>query len=146
MTNPLLIPAIRQYRHNDDDGFVIGYDCGSVDQLVSDLQQANKKLEQERDQLKSDVSRLERKLCRMYDYDDMLSWRGIGREAGDEPCNVCSGSGVRSYGTTSTWRGGIGGCVITSDVCDRCWGSGVKDRPWTNLRQKAQENNNDQHK
>ena len=91
-------------------------------------------LEQERDQLRSDVARLE--LERERKFDDMLNWRGIEREAGDEPCSKCSGSGVRVYGTTSTWRGGVGGCAITPDVCDQCWGSGVKDRPWTNLRQK----------
>ena len=59
-----------------------------------------------------------------------LEWRGIE----GEPCSVCSGSGVRNYGSTSTWRGGIGGQAFTADVCDGCWGSGDAKRPWTNLR------------
>ena len=67
-------------------------------------------------------------------YDDMLLWRGINREGGDTPCKVCGGSGVRAYGNTATWRGGIGGQMITSDICDRCWGSGNAEKPWQNLR------------
>ena len=69
-------------------------------------------------------------------YDDMLLWRGIDRLAGEEPCTECGGSGIRVYGSTATWRGGIGGQAITHDVCDRCWGSGRADKPWTNLRKK----------
>lgn len=29
----------------------------------------------------------------------------------------------------------MGGCAITGDVCDTCWGSGDANRPWTNLRE-----------
>ena len=67
-------------------------------------------------------------------YDDMLLWRGIDREGGDTPCKECAGSGVRAYGNTTTWRGGIGGQMITSDICDKCWGSGNAEKPWMNLR------------
>jgi hypothetical protein len=28
----------------------------------------------------------------------------------------------------------MGGQTITVDVCDACWGSGERDRPWANLR------------
>lgn len=52
----------------------------------------------------------------------------------DTPCPKCRGLGVRAYGTTATWRGGIGGAAITSDVCDACWGSGSADRPWRSWR------------
>src|SRR5512138_3331028 len=62
----------------------------------------------------------------------ILSWRGICEH--ETPCKRCGGSGVASYGSTSTWRGGVGGAAMTSDVCDLCWGSGVAERPWTNLR------------
>lgn len=51
-----------------------------------------------------------------------------------EPCPRCSGLGVTAYGNTSTWRGGIGGSMMTSGICDKCWGSGDKNRPWVNLR------------
>ena len=107
------------------------------DELVLWADKRIKQLEQERDQLKNDVARIERRLDHMFD--DMLKWRGIERELGDKPCGSCSGSGVRVYGSTSTWRGGIGGQAVTSDVCDTCWGSGNQSKPWTNLRQKAQE-------
>jgi len=50
------------------------------------------------------------------------------------PCELCRGLGVRAYGSTATWRGGAGGQAITSDVCDRCWGSGTTDRPWPSHR------------
>lgn len=67
-------------------------------------------------------------------YDNMLRWRGVDRGAGDEPCKRCSGSGIAAYSSASTWRGGISGQVITSDVCDKCWGSGNAEKPWVNLR------------
>lgn len=59
----------------------------------------------------------------------LLNWRGI-----EDPCEMCGGSGVRLYGSTSTWRGGIGGQMVTSDVCDACWGSGDRFRHGCNLR------------
>lgn len=39
-----------------------------------------------------------------------------------------------TYGSTATWRGGMGGAAMTRDVCDQCWGSGDKHEPWTDLR------------
>jgi hypothetical protein len=59
----------------------------------------------------------------------MYRIRGI-----ENPCPACGGSGVKVYASTSTWRGGMGGSVCTRDVCDKCWGSGDKDRTWVNLR------------
>jgi len=49
-------------------------------------------------------------------------------------CKKCGGTGKRIYANTSTWRHGIGGQVITEDVCDSCWGTGNEDRPGINLR------------
>lgn len=46
----------------------------------------------------------------------------------------CFGSGRCMYGSTATWRGGVGGQSITEDVCDRCWGSGDESNPGPNLR------------
>ena len=63
-------------------------------------------------------------------YQMLLLYRDI-----EIPCNVCNGLGVKTYGDTSTWHHGIGGQMITSDVCDACWGSGDKNRHWANLRQ-----------
>jgi hypothetical protein len=65
----------------------------------------------------------------MDEYELHLQWRGI-----EKPCDKCSGSGVICYGSTSTWRGGIGGCAMTNGVCDKCWGSGDADHHWTDLR------------
>lgn len=50
-------------------------------------------------------------------------------------CATCHGLGVRVYGATSTWRGGVGGSTITTDVCDHCWGSGDAHRHWQSWRQ-----------
>lgn len=57
-----------------------------------------------------------------------------GAASADELCPGCGGMGSRAYGSTSTWHGGIGGQQITSDVCDKCWGSGNKNRPWVSHR------------
>lgn len=59
-----------------------------------------------------------------------LRWRGV-----DDPCLKCEGRGVRWYGSTSTWRGGMGAAMITWDVCDVCWGSGDRYRHGCDLRQ-----------
>ena len=87
---------------------------------------------QENSRLKEEVRRLQERRDRIYD--DMLLWRGIDREGGDTPCTSCAGSGVRTYGDTSTWRGGYGGQMMTPDICDKCWGSGNANKPWTDLR------------
>lgn len=52
----------------------------------------------------------------------------------EEPCPDCGGAGRRWYGSTATWRGGLGGQAFTPDVCDKCWGSGIKDQPWPSHR------------
>jgi len=57
--------------------------------------------------------------------------RGISK---DNICPKCGGIGERTYSSTSTWRGGIAGQMLTDGICDTCWGSGDATRPWTNLR------------
>jgi len=49
-------------------------------------------------------------------------------------CSGCGGSGYKFYSSTATWRGGAGGQAFTNDVCDKCWGSGDRDRPWPSHR------------
>jgi len=49
-------------------------------------------------------------------------------------CEACGGSGYQTYGSTATWRGGVGGQSMTTDVCCECWGSGDKHRPWPSHR------------
>ena len=58
-----------------------------------------------------------------------VEWRGI-----ENPCSKCGGRGTRAYSNTATWRGGIGGQMITSGVCDHCWGSGDADNKWPSRR------------
>jgi len=58
-----------------------------------------------------------------------LEWRGI-----EEMCGACTGAGKRMYGSTSTWRGGVGGCMMTVGVCDKCWGSGCLKVKGADLR------------
>ncbi len=49
-------------------------------------------------------------------------------------CPECNGSGYKLYGSTATWRGGVGGQAMTTSVCDKCWGSGSKSTPWPSWR------------
>jgi hypothetical protein len=63
--------------------------------------------------------------------DYLLILRGVEKE---DCCNKCSGLGTAVYGSTSTWRGGVGGLAMTSSVCDKCWGSGSIARPWPSWR------------
>lgn len=56
------------------------------------------------------------------------------RGVGEYPCARCTGLGRRTYGSTATWRGGIGGQAMTPDVCDECWGSGDAMRLGVNLK------------
>ena len=49
----------------------------------------------------------------------------------------CSGTGKKEYPNTSGWfrdRGGWGGQAFTFDICDECWGSGDRNRPFRNLK------------
>lgn len=64
----------------------------------------------------------------------LLACRGVRT-----PCKKCRGIGTVTYGSTATWRGGIGGQAMTTDVCDQCWGSGDADRAWTNIREMERE-------
>jgi len=91
-----------------------------IDRLKAELAEAEKQLQDEKD------SRHKR----------FLEWRGILENEYDDGkcCKGCSGTGYKVYGSTSTWSGGIGGQQITSGICDKCWGSGDINNPWTNLR------------
>ena len=64
------------------------------------------------------------------EYADMIlrDYRGV-----ETPCPDCAGWGVRTYASTACWRGGFGWQAITSGVCDGCWGSGDKSKPWVDL-------------
>jgi hypothetical protein len=64
-----------------------------------------------------------------------LGWLGVDP---DDACPRCQGIGRRGYGSTSTWRGGVGGQAMTVGVCDQCWGSGSID-PWPSPRVRAVE-------
>jgi uncharacterized protein YlxW (UPF0749 family) len=108
-------------------------------EAIESEREANAVLTAENQQLQTEVERLRKQVHELQNqrehmYDTMLQWRGIERENGDEPCRGCNGSGVRAYGNTTTWRGGVGGQVITSDVCDKCWGSGNSENVWVNLK------------
>jgi len=64
-----------------------------------------------------------------------LEFRGLDPDI-DQPCKGCDGAGTKAYGSTATWHGGAGGQAITTDVCDRCWGSGNANRPWPSWRER----------
>ena len=65
---------------------------------------------------------------------EFLDWRGV-RDA----CEGCQGTGYKTYGSTATFWGGIGGAAMTTSVCDKCWGSGDQFRPWKSWRLIKQE-------
>ncbi|VVB53302.1 Uncharacterised protein [uncultured archaeon] len=69
------------------------------------------------------------KLSRQELLDTLMAMKDI-----DVLCPKCQGWGSKTYSSTATWRGGIGGQVMTTDVCDKCWGSGDATKPWTDLR------------
>lgn len=52
----------------------------------------------------------------------------------EDPCTTCRGFGTRAYSSTATWRGGMGGQLCTTDVCDMCWGTGDRHRRGADLR------------
>lgn len=52
----------------------------------------------------------------------------------EDPCPRCSGLGRKSYGNTTGWRGTAGGSMMTTDVCDECWGTGEAHRKGADLR------------
>lgn len=66
-------------------------------------------------------------------YDRMLEWRGLSKGY-DTICTACNGSGVKSYASTSTWVGGYGGSMMTTDVCNKCWGTGKENQKGVDLR------------
>ena len=51
-----------------------------------------------------------------------------------DTCDTCQGAGRLMYGSTATWRGGIGGAALTADVCDKCWGTGTKSMRGADLK------------
>lgn len=77
-------------------------------------------------------------------YDDCLDKRdliyyareilGLVHMICDVGCPDCNGTGYKVYGSSATWKGGIGGQTITTDVCDSCWGSGRNDIKFGDLR------------
>jgi rubredoxin len=65
------------------------------------------------------------------DAEKFLVWRDIDP---DDACPECGGTGKKTYGSTATWVGGVGGQTMTSGHCDGCWGSGSRRSPWLDLR------------
>ena len=57
------------------------------------------------------------------------------KNLGEIQCSTCQGFGTRAYFNTSMYMGGIGGQTITTGTCNKCWGTGRKDRTGVNLKQ-----------
>lgn len=53
--------------------------------------------------------------------------RGFCNNAAGVGCPECFGTGNKTYGSTATWRGGMGGASMTKGICDVCWGTGRTD-------------------
>ena len=70
---------------------------------------------------------------------DAASWRGVDEH---DVCAECGGAGTELYGNTSTYHYSAGGQAMTLSVCDKCWGSGNKQKPWRSwkiIEQQTQE-------
>lgn len=67
---------------------------------------------------------------------DAPGWRGVEPH---DVCLECGGSGTKSYANTSTFHYGAGGQSITLSVCDKCWGSGDRYRPWPSWKTRRAE-------
>lgn len=84
--------------------------------------------------------RIDELIARKNDFHrDAVEWRGVEFE---NVCTECSGSGYKVYGNTTTYHHGAGGQAITTSVCNKCWGSGDKLKPWTSwlkIEQQAKE-------
>lgn len=90
----------------------------------NNLQKACVKLQAERDALRVEVENMNAVFM-----ERVLDYRCV-----ETACKSCSGFGVKSYGNTTTWRGGIGGQAVTPGVCDKCWGSGDENEKWLSLK------------
>jgi hypothetical protein len=94
------------------------------------------------DETRDTLERVTKKLLEYYDefgldegfIDETRELLGLVHQLTNVACSKCGGTGYRAYGSTSTWRGGIGGQAITSGICDSCWGSGRSDKTFGNLR------------
>ena len=81
------------------------------------------------------IQSMARELLRLRKYIDEVSASSrVHDVAPADMCRECGGSGYKVYGSTATWRGGIGGQAMTSSVCDYCWGSGPNSNPWPSWR------------
>ena len=67
---------------------------------------------------------------------DAPMWRGVEP---DDTCAECGGSGTKVYANTSTFHYGAGGQSMTLSVCDKCWGSGDRYRPWPSWKTRRAE-------
>ena len=81
-----------------------------------------------------EIKQLQTKIAKLEKNRDYDKEHYIFVEIPEFPCKRCGGRGRRAYGSTSTWSGGIGGQMITGDVCDSCWGTGDATRKGANLR------------
>ena len=69
-------------------------------------------------------------------------WKRRAEEAEEaervDKCHKCHGRGWLLYPKTTTYMHGVGGNVMTKDVCEVCWGSGDERNPFRNLREVMQ--------
>lgn len=77
-----------------------------------------------------DLRALEAKVRRA-ELESVLHYRRVRPE---DACERCNGMGAHWYSSGATWRGGMGTASCEWDVCAECWGSGDRNKSWTNLR------------
>lgn len=119
-------------RGTEDEGA-----CGVAAIRLQELKLAVETLTHERDEAHAEVEDLKRnghiylaEACRKLEQ-EIAQLRALQVQ---DPCPACSGTGQKLYSNTSTWRHGGGGQMLTTDVCDTCWGSRTTQRTGADLR------------
>ena len=68
MTPKILLPALRQYRHNDNSEFVFGFEHDKTCEIVAEIEAKLRNLFCEYEKLKARAEQAEAKLQELYDY------------------------------------------------------------------------------
>jgi len=134
------VHAQRIAAHDDEQRQMIDEQVEENRGLRSDVKLVQQANAEQRQQIEDLQKRVEELLDRRNNFHrDVVEWRGVEFE---NVCTECSGSGYKVYGNTATYHHGAGGQAITTSVCNKCWGSGDRYKPWVSwlkIEQQSQE-------
>ena len=111
-----------------------------IESLCAQLVESKKGRERDREEFRKGVEAWQKKIReaeeRVAELEkDREEWHDPTHLYGVEhPCPKCGGLGRRSYPNTTMWRGGAGGQMLSTGICDVCWGSGEAHQKGDDLR------------